>query len=305
MPATDAFRARLQAALDAFAPGSVLGESVPMGGGVSATTTAFEAVFPDGAYRRFIARQPGPWAREDRDGVKREFETLRRVSRSGLPVPAPRYLEPDGEDNFYVLDYIDGEPNLAPKNWEPYVREFAEKLALIHRVDVAAAGLQGVRRLKNPWTPRRETSDARMREEEIRALLESIGPQQGPNPEVLRHGDYWPGNLLWRNEKIVAIIDWENACLGEPLADLAIARLDIAWVAGIAVAEQVTNCYLQANPIETSLLPYYDLVACLRPCGEFETWAPAYTALGRPDITAETIVATQNEFADRALSQAR
>jgi hypothetical protein len=46
---------RLQAALDAFALGSVLGESVPMGGGVSATTMAFEAVFPDVACKRFIA----------------------------------------------------------------------------------------------------------------------------------------------------------------------------------------------------------------------------------------------------------
>jgi aminoglycoside phosphotransferase (APT) family kinase protein len=35
----------------------------------------------------------------------------------------------------------------------------------------------------------------------------------------LLHGDYWPDNTLWRDGRLVCVIDWEDAALGDPLAD--------------------------------------------------------------------------------------
>jgi aminoglycoside phosphotransferase (APT) family kinase protein len=35
------------------------------------------------------------------------------------------------------------------------------------------------------------------------------------------HGDYWPGNVLWRDGRLVGVIGWEEAAFGDPLADLA------------------------------------------------------------------------------------
>jgi aminoglycoside phosphotransferase (APT) family kinase protein len=50
------------------------------------------------------------------------------------------------------------------------------------------------------------------------------------------HGDYWPGNLLWNDGKLAAVLDWEDAERGDPLADIALARLDICWAFGDAAS---------------------------------------------------------------------
>lgn len=38
----------------------------------------------------------------------------------------------------------------------------------------------------------------------------------------LLHGDYRPKNLLWLENKITAVIDWEHALIGDPYYDLAV-----------------------------------------------------------------------------------
>jgi aminoglycoside phosphotransferase (APT) family kinase protein len=60
---------------------------------------------------------------------------------------------------------------------------------------------------------------------------------------VLLHGDYWPGNVLWHDGKIVAVIDWEDARLGDPLIDLAMSRLDLVWICGIYAMHMFTEQY--------------------------------------------------------------
>jgi aminoglycoside phosphotransferase (APT) family kinase protein len=68
----------------------------------------------------------------------------------------------------------------------------------------------------------------------IRSALASHRSPPQRNAPALLHGDYWPGNVLWQDGELVAVIDWEDAKLGDPLADLAISRLDIAWILGTA-----------------------------------------------------------------------
>jgi aminoglycoside phosphotransferase (APT) family kinase protein len=49
---------------------------------------------------------------------------------------------------------------------------------------------------------------------------------------VLLHGDFWPGNALWRDGALVAILDWEDAAIGDPLADVANAGSSCSGRAG-------------------------------------------------------------------------
>ena len=89
-------------------------------------------------------------------------------------------------------------------------------------------------------------------------------PPQSSNAPVLLHGDYWPGNWLWQNGRLAAIIDWEDAALGDPLRDLAQSRLELAWIHDAAAAAAFTRAYLARRPLDTSALPYWDLCAALR-----------------------------------------
>jgi aminoglycoside phosphotransferase (APT) family kinase protein len=52
----------------------------------------------------------------------------------------------------------------------------------------------------------------------IERLLKMPAPISGP-PAVI-HGDPKLSNLMWQNDRITALLDWEMALNGEPLADL-------------------------------------------------------------------------------------
>jgi hypothetical protein len=41
-------------------------------------------------------------------------------------------------------------------------------------------------------------------------------------PQSVVHGDFWAGNLLTKQGRVLGVIDWEHACLtGSPVRDLA------------------------------------------------------------------------------------
>ncbi|NIS35883.1 MAG: phosphotransferase, partial [Actinobacteria bacterium] len=81
-------------------------------------------------------------------------------------------------------------------------------------------------RLLARFRVREDELDASIREDEIVPLLRDRWPFPAPNPDALLHGDFWMGNVVWDGDEIAAVIDWEEACVGDPLADLAGARLD-------------------------------------------------------------------------------
>ena len=99
------------------------------------------------------------------------------------------------------------------------------------------------------------------------------GRDQQHNPDVLLHGDYWPGNTLWRDNQLVAVIDWEDARRGDPLADLASSRLEILWAFGIDAMQDFTRHYQALTTLDTTNLPYWELFAALRPAFKLSDWA--------------------------------
>jgi aminoglycoside phosphotransferase (APT) family kinase protein len=86
------------------------------------------------------------------------------------------------------------------------------------------------------------------------------------------HGDYWPGNILWKDGRLAAVIDWEDARVGDPLDDLANCRLEFLWTLGVDAMNEFTERYKSQTSIDCTNLPYWDLVAALRPCGKLSTW---------------------------------
>ena len=102
-------------------------------------------------------------------------------------------------------------------------------------------------------------------------------PPPRRNPPALLHGDVWPGNLLWRGGRLQAVIDWEDAALGDPLADLANARLELFIAHGEDAMAALTRHYLALSEIDATTLPLWDLWAALRPIAGLPGWglAPA------------------------------
>lgn len=76
-------------------------------------------------------------------------------------------------------------------------------------------------------------------------------------PKGLVHGDANLDNLLFDDQGLVALIDWEEACVGIPLLDFCVAASDACYVDGV-FNEELWQVFFDAY---TSTRPFSDLEA--------------------------------------------
>jgi len=184
--------------------------------------------------------------RRDPAVAAQEFRLLQVLARRGLPVPAPRAVEGSG----IVVDYVESEP--PP---DALAQPLARALALLHTAGIPLA----------------EVSFLPKQKERAAALVGVRAP--AANEAVLLHGDFWPGNCLWRSADVAAIVDWEDAATGDPLADVGNCRLELLWASGQQAVDAFTEEYAAARPgIDLGALAYWDLYACLRLGPDIDRW---------------------------------
>jgi aminoglycoside phosphotransferase (APT) family kinase protein len=209
----------------------------PVGEGHSNVTLAVSS-----AGREVILRRPprGPLPPSAHD-VLREARLLRALE--GTAVRAPRVIftcedqAPMGAP-FYLMERVPGEviTDVMPPALDGVVErrrvadELIDALVELHDVDWMAAGLEGfgkptgylerqLRRFGGLWEHNRTRELPAV--ERVGAWLADHLPDSPPATIV--HGDYRLGNTLFAAEapaRLTAILDWEMATIGDPLADL-------------------------------------------------------------------------------------
>jgi aminoglycoside phosphotransferase (APT) family kinase protein len=138
---------------------------------------------------------------------------------------------------FYVMEEMHGrvittdvpEAIDTPEHRQRIGEELVDALVDLHSVDWRACGLEGygrpsgylerqLRRFEGLWE-HNKTRDLPV-VEELGEWLRRNMPQSGEATIV--HGDYRLGNVMLDPEKprVLALLDWELATLGDPLADL-------------------------------------------------------------------------------------
>ncbi len=262
-------------------PGNKLLRTWPLTGGVSAQMTALEITQPDGQVIKVVVRQHGEADRAQNPNVAAdEFRLLQFVQSVGLAVPTPLYVDQSTTifpTPYLVIEYIDGQPIVTATNTVALTRQMADYLAHLHHVDGSTHALAFLAHQTARYTaklrPRPTHLDVSLHEDTMRDVLEAVWPLPQHNPTVLLHGDFWPGNMLWRDDHLVAVVDWEDAAVGDPLADLAISRLDLLWAFGEDAMHQFTAHYATRTTVDLTNLPYWDLCAALRPAFQIATWA--------------------------------
>jgi len=284
------------------ASGATVGDIRALTGGVSAQVIAFEIEHPDSPRQKLVLRRHGETDYANNPNIAAdEYRLLQILNAVGVPAPVPIYLDTSREllpTPYLVVTYIEGETQLAPIHVTRFVKHMAEQLVNIHTRDYSKHDLsflpEQTARLTDKIQNRPAILDDSLSENLIRDALESYGIPRPLNHPMLLHGDYWQGNLLWRDDKIAAVIDWEDAAVGDPVADLANARLEILWAFGSRVMRAFTQRYQSLNPLDYTHLPLWDLYAALRPASKLDSW-------GLDPQTARKMRRRHKEFVSKAL----
>ncbi len=238
--------AKAEALAHEWAPGCRLTQSRRLQGGISAQMFALNLILADGGKVSVVARFPSPeLARYFNDPVQQEFLTLARVSEAGIPAPRP--LAVNGE--LLLMEHLSGTATAAPDDPDGFVDQMAEVIAAIHETDLSSGRFDFLMETRFTFKPPEREPNLDLREPEVIAAAIACAPREPWTP-VLRHGDFWPGNLLWTEGRLTGVVDWENALLGPALADLAISRLDIWWVFGREAMQRFTAKYLELRPLQ-------------------------------------------------------
>lgn len=250
-------------------------------GGISARVTALEIEQSDGQRKKLIVRQHGAVDLKQNPQIAAdEFKLLYRLQSAHLATPLPYYFDQSGEilsTPYVVIDYIEGKTEFAPSDAQDLISQLATHLSSIHAVNYAQLDLSFLPSQEaisaEKLREHQEDEEAEAQERQIQHALEAVWPFPQHNPSVLLHGDFWPGNVLWKDRQLVAIIDWEDARIGDPLSDLANSRLEILWAFGNEAMQRFTAYYRSLTNINLTTLPHWDLYAAWRPVAQFAEWA--------------------------------
>jgi len=294
----------------------------------------YQLVTPNRKY--VMRRKPPGKLLPSAHAVDREFKVISALHPTGFPVAKPYVLCEDESITgtmFYVMDCVEGRvlwegllPGMDKKQrWATY-DAMNETLARLHNLDYVKIGLEDfgkptayVARQVARWTKQYQLSETETIEE-MNKLIEWL-PQHLPaegRPSVV-HGDYRLDNMILHptEPKVLAVIDWELATIGDPLADFtyhlmqwqmlpggtsagtqSLVSADLGAL-GIPTMEQYVKMYCErTGRSETPNMDYYAAYNFFRLAGILQG------IVGRVrDGTAASANATQNASAVRPLAQ--
>jgi aminoglycoside phosphotransferase (APT) family kinase protein len=285
-------------------PQSKLLRAWELKGGASALITALEIERADGQTRKLIVRQHGEIDLKHNPQIAAdEFKLLQFLHSVGLATPMPYHLDQSRKifsAPYIVIEYIEGETEFAPSHISNFLLQFATHQSRIHQIDDAKLDMSFLPKIEKRYArllrERPPNVDESLDEGHIRDVLEVVWPFPQRNTSTLLHGDFWPGNVLWKDGQLVAIIDWEDAASGDPLADVANSRLEILWALGVDAMQHFTHQYQSITTFDFTHLPYWDLCAALRPIAQMAQW-------GLDDITETTMRAKHRWFVTQAFEK--
>jgi aminoglycoside phosphotransferase (APT) family kinase protein len=265
-----------------------------LSGGAIQENWALDVRFEGGPYagvQQLVLRCDAPSAVAASLSRAEEFALFRAAFAAGVRVPEPLWLGADSASLgkcFFVMRRSPGtaaghrlvkDDSLVPNRPE-LARQLGEQLARIHslvppRADLAFLGEPAQQpALAQLESVRCWLDDNQVRRPVLEWALSWLHQHAPQTPrQVLCHNDFRTGNYLVEAGQVAAVLDWEFAAWGDPLADIGwfcapcwrFGRRD-AEAGGIGPREAFLQGYEQQSgrAVERRALHYWEVMATLR-----------------------------------------
>lgn len=245
--------------------------------------------------RSWVLRRPPLGHRQpSAHSMRREHHVLAALAASEVPAPRPLALcerESVIGSEFYVMERVEGriyrgpaDLDLDPAGARACSLALVETLAAIHRADYERLGLAGLgrpagypERQVRRWTSQLD-SGIRVTPElrELGRRVAAAVPAGGRS--ALVHGDYRLDNVVVDAVdpgRVAAVLDWEMATLGDPLADLGMLLMywrqpgetavsevhELTQAEGFLTREEVVAAYTAATGFDLGGLDFFVALA--------------------------------------------
>jgi aminoglycoside phosphotransferase (APT) family kinase protein len=266
---------------DQLGAGTRIVSAHPRAGGTSSAIHAVTIEERSGARQTLVLRRyvRSDWLAQEPDLAEHEARVLELLAPTA--VDAPRLVAVDATGArcgvpAVLMTRLPGRIRWAPNAIDPNLDELVDAMLTIHAVRVPdAVPIRDFR----PYSehehlePPTETTQ--------RAAWErAIEVHAGPPPSTERafiHRDFHPGNVLWVGDRVSGVVDWCNASIGVPEADLGHCRINLTREVGDERADRLTVRYRERSG-RGEIHPYWDLVAAvgmLDLVGTDFVWLPA------------------------------
>jgi aminoglycoside phosphotransferase (APT) family kinase protein len=247
---------------------------------------------PDGWPSRLVLRLfPGPGPNEL---AEREAAVQNVLVAQGYPTPRVLMWDESTDAfgrSFLIMEFLAGRPLMSDVGVGQLVRSAAsfivslprvlsETQARLHRMDVTPlVDALGARRAGvDRWIDSLNEFVAASATDwsEPLAWLADNRPKPA-EPDVICHGDMWPGNLLGHKRRVVGVLDWSVCTVAEPaldvgftsvlvtLAPLALpppAERFVLWVTP-KLTRRYVSAYMALNEVDLTNQPWYEALRCL------------------------------------------
>lgn len=253
-------------------------------GGSSSAVHALRIENGAGPVRTLVLRRYvlADWLAEEPDLAEREAAVLRLLADRSVTAPQLVGIDPTGSlagEPAVLMTALPGRIRWVRTGVDDWLRQLAEALPAIHAVAVPDEAWipayrpyeLGKEMAPPPWT------------RYPRAWERAIEIYNGPPPadeSFFIHRDYHPGNVLWLDGQVSGIVDWANASIGSPEADVGHCRGNIVGHfgpgAGLEAADRFLEHYIAVSGRDC-YHPYWDIVTVT--IGPADSYGPPEPAL--------------------------